>query len=431
MMDQDSLYEHVKTLSVDIGPRPFASDGEARAANYIFQKFKEYGIKSGLQSFRIKTYEYRTLAKILSPVEKNFLCIPYLDLFFHDGTFSVNASVTQFTNGGNISDRIILLPSGNFLPFENIIKANKNNAAAVLVYYISSGNSIKCPSLRDYIQRLSFLMLRRRTPIFLISEKDGHFISNLLKKNQVLMEILVHFTRTIKPSCNVIGSVGEGESSIIICAHYDSYWGTACPGACDNASGTAVLLEIAKVFSQFHEKVKKEIKFIAFSSEEYFAFGSLAYCFPSIAKVFSVFPPVITDFLGNKMALIPPRHIRRVEAMINIDNVGYKGPLCVGTNLTSRSAHISSEIERVLKKVINQFADNKADQINYFKSMVDSGDGRRFARLGVPTISLTRIGPGLAIYEHSTLDTIELISFEHLQKTAEFVYALTHALTLG
>ncbi|MDP2943678.1 MAG: M20/M25/M40 family metallo-hydrolase, partial [Candidatus Omnitrophota bacterium] len=51
---------------------------------------------------------------------------------------------------------------------------------------------------------------------------------------------------------------------IIICAHYDSVVGS--PGADDNASGIAGLLELARILSQ--EELNRTIKFIAFTNEE-------------------------------------------------------------------------------------------------------------------------------------------------------------------
>jgi len=54
------------------------------------------------------------------------------------------------------------------------------------------------------------------------------------------------------------------EEEIIIGAHYDSALGT--PGADDNASGVAVLLELAKLFQK--KGKGRTLKFIAFTNEE-------------------------------------------------------------------------------------------------------------------------------------------------------------------
>ncbi len=57
---------------------------------------------------------------------------------------------------------------------------------------------------------------------------------------------------------------GKSKRLIIVCAHYDSALGS--PGADDNASGVAGILELARLL--FHFETKKTLKFIAFTNEE-------------------------------------------------------------------------------------------------------------------------------------------------------------------
>ncbi|HMM10997.1 MAG TPA: M28 family peptidase [Bacteroidales bacterium] len=63
----------------------------------------------------------------------------------------------------------------------------------------------------------------------------------------------------------------------VICgAHYDSYAsGSTAPGADDNASGTAAVLEIARIMSNY--SFDRTVIFCAFSGEEYGLYGSAAY----------------------------------------------------------------------------------------------------------------------------------------------------------
>ncbi len=63
---------------------------------------------------------------------------------------------------------------------------------------------------------------------------------------------------------------------VMLGAHYDSYSNTDNqPGADDNASGTAAVLEIARILSQYN--FDRTIIFCAFSGEEYGLYGSAAY----------------------------------------------------------------------------------------------------------------------------------------------------------
>jgi hypothetical protein len=56
------------------------------------------------------------------------------------------------------------------------------------------------------------------------------------------------------------------EEIYIVCAHYDTTSGGERPGGDDNASGTAGVLEAARVLTQYH--FRSTLRFIAFNAEE-------------------------------------------------------------------------------------------------------------------------------------------------------------------
>ena len=78
------------------------------------------------------------------------------------------------------------------------------------------------------------------------------------------------------------------------------------PGANDNASGSAALLQIARAFSSLKEKPKRSIIFVFFASEEQGLNGS--------------------KFFADNM----PFSKEKVKAMINMDCVGYGDSIQVG-----------------------------------------------------------------------------------------------------
>ena len=96
---------------------------------------------------------------------------------------------------------------------------------------------------------------------------------------------------------NIIGRQGDqrGGSLIILGAHFDSVQGT--PGADDNASGVAVLLEAARLLAR--ARLGAQILFCAFNLEELNMIGSSYF----VKKLKSV---------GAKVA-----------AMISLEMVGY------------------------------------------------------------------------------------------------------------
>jgi len=76
---------------------------------------------------------------------------------------------------------------------------------------------------------------------------------------------------------NVIGEIGSGETTIIVTGgHRDAV--TSCPGAVDNAAGTATVLETARVISNCKDSIKEyKIVFVLFDGEELGLLGSNAY----------------------------------------------------------------------------------------------------------------------------------------------------------
>lgn len=96
------------------------------------------------------------------------------------------------------------------------------------------------------------------------------------------------------------GKVHPGEY-VIIGGHYDSYAGGGQePGADDNASGTAGVMETARILSQF--EFERTIVFCAFSGEEYGLYGSEAYAARAMEQG--------QDILGY----------------FNLDMIGYRNP---------------------------------------------------------------------------------------------------------
>lgn len=71
---------------------------------------------------------------------------------------------------------------------------------------------------------------------------------------------------------NLVGSAAEA-TPLLIGAHYDTVPG--CVGADDNATGVAVLLELARAFAA--EPIRYPVRLVAFDLEEYGLIGSTAY----------------------------------------------------------------------------------------------------------------------------------------------------------
>jgi Zn-dependent M28 family amino/carboxypeptidase len=90
------------------------------------------------------------------------------------------------------------------------------------------------------------------------------------------------------------------EESILVGAHYDSVLGS--PGANDNASGVAAILEIARLLRT--ERLSRTIRFVAFVNEE---------------------PPFFqTDKMGSRIyASLCRQNGEKITAMLSLETIGY------------------------------------------------------------------------------------------------------------
>jgi aminopeptidase N len=194
---------------------------------------------------------------------------------------------------------------------------------------------------------------------------------------------------------NLIGVVGEsnGEQHVIVGAHYDhlglgepgdANHGLLHPGADDNASGVAVLLECARRLTEAGE-LSCPVVIIAFSGEEKGLLGSAHY----------VEHPVIP--------------LNGCGGMINLDTVGrlFDGPLTVfGANTTRELTH-------VLRGINYGFG----FELELPEKDAGASDQTSFVRKGVPAVQIFT-GPN-ADY-HRPGDTADKIDYEGLNRVAEF-----------
>jgi hypothetical protein len=113
-------------------------------------------------------------------------------------------------------------------------------------------------------------------------------------------------------SQNVIGVLrGEGslrDEWVVIGAHYDHIGvrnGQIHNGADDNASGTAAVLELARLLAEhedaggFGSDDRRSIMFIAFGAEEYGLIGSYHYCRNPLVALASVAAMINLDMIGR------------------------------------------------------------------------------------------------------------------------------------
>lgn len=178
--------------------------------------------------------------------------------------------------------------------------------------------------------------------------------------------------------------------AIVVGAHRDHFGrqaGLLFPGADDNASGTAVLLEVARVLREVDPRPLRSLVFVSFSGEEQGLLGSRLY-------------------VRN-----PAEPLDHTAAMINIDHVGVgDGRLTVGiAGLPKEVAAKAGELAGLTDRI---------DLYGYFPG----GDHVPFRAAGVPTVTV--VSGGGHPHFHQPTDVAETVQPAMLEAVARYVLAL-------
>lgn len=198
---------------------------------------------------------------------------------------------------------------------------------------------------------------------------------------------------------NVVGRIDgiDRNSYIVIGAHYDHLGtkrGETYPGADDNASGTAALIEVARLFTQMNYKPTHTLLFAAFDAEEIGLYGS-----KDLAK------------------RLPEGS---VKVMINMDMVGWLGEGALQIEGVGTLNGAEEIVGRVATK--NELPVKTKP---YERKLLLATDTEPFAKRGCPTLALTT---GTDSPYHKPEDTAEKIDYEGIAKIVDFVGELTVAI---
>ncbi len=200
---------------------------------------------------------------------------------------------------------------------------------------------------------------------------------------------------------NVIGLLpGEKAAEfIVVAAHHDArgtVGGKVQPGADDNASGVAMVLELARSFSG--TRLGRSILFVSFDAEEDGLVGSREFVKSSLYETASIAAMFVFDLIGGDFF---PWEGNRFYAL----GSEYSAEL---SDRVSNHAAKAREVEVVRTAVA---------LIEPFPEMARS-DYHAFRAKGVPFVFFST---GTPWYYHTEHDTIERINFGKMVKAAQLV----------
>ena len=190
-------------------------------------------------------------------------------------------------------------------------------------------------------------------------------------------------------TANVIGFIkGESNQSIIISAHYDHVGtidSTYFPGADDNASGVAALLELAEEFVQ-SKHLKYSMIFLATAAEELGLLGASYHVKQSYFKPEKVFCHINIDMIS-----------RCDDIHKNCAYLYYIG------------SDLPETIDSLIRETDTQFAACKFDHSLNKSDIFARSDAQIFKAQGVPSVLFFS---GLHADYHQPTDTMDKIDFD-------------------
>lgn len=369
LFDGARAYEQNRRLAVDIGTRVAGTQGGQNAADYIASEFEESGLEVTRQAFTFEGWEDRgTTVQLIGA-----------------NAGQLDANPIQYSVGGNVEGDIVLTPgTGTRNDFSRVNVRGK--IALVKRGTLSFGEKaqnaaeVGAKAILIYNERpesfTGTLRGRVSIPTIALSGAAGQEILKRLPQGTVRVQIKSDSGVEQRTGYNVIGTLkGKTAETIVLGGHYDSV--SAGPGAGDNGSGTAVVLELARALAQ-KPQPEHTLVFVAFDAEELGLVGSRAY---------------VDDLSESQLG--------EIRAMLNFDMLGAGGgPLILMGN---------GDVALLARSSAQQLG---IDARNGSMPSNAGSDHESFARQGVDTVFFMRDYDLL----HTPDDTINQVKEQYLDE---------------
>lgn len=371
--------KYVEYLSKEIGTRPAGLPNEHRAAAYIANYFEGLGYSVELHEFAVTG----------SNANVNVGYITFGDGTLWEtgaaaGGFTVSGRVISAGNGlledypaGLEPGFIALVRRGQ--PFANIVaNAKQRGAVGVIIYNTQFGARGNYPSAFNP-------SVTTDIPVLGAAYIHGTRLLEQIAAGEVFVNLrTVRYTN--RRSYNVIATKpatnGDPNAPIVaVTGHYDSVVGS--PGANDNGSGTALVMELAAILKDLN--TDKEIRFIAFGAEEIGLVGSNRY-----------------------VQRLTPQEKERFIAVFNADMIATNHP-----NVTHLVAATPNGVQHIVTDSAKAAGARLGDS-SLMPTTFGSSDHVPFHNAGIPAALFIWLGGGLVpsnyeieMYYHTPQDTIE------------------------
>ena len=375
-----SALAQVTVLAKEIGPRAAGTDGDRKAIDYVAEQFRRLGYGVERQAFPFRFFE-ETQPPQLTVAAPAAQRLSPVTMLYSSSTpeAGIEAEIVAAGLGrpGDFTARavegkIALIERGEIFFSDKVVNAAAAGAAAVVLYNNQPGpptvGTLRGPS---------------RIPAVIVSQEEGRALLRQLEGGAVRLRLVVRTVSETRTSFNVIGikrGIRQPNEIVVVGGHRDSV--PVSPGANDNASGTAAVIEAARLLAPI--RTARTIHFVAFGAEELGLVGSAHYA-------------------QNPTGTI--------VGMVNMDMVG-RGQLAVGnSNDDNRLVDLAEQVARRLGIQVGRFKLRGAAGSDHFS----------FERIGVAT-AFIHTGDDAAI--HTPNDVIDRIDPALIAQAARLAAAI-------
>jgi len=391
----EKAFEYMKKLAVDIGSRPSGTDAERRSAEWILSEFERLGLDARIEEFDAFTGSVKAKGlEVLEPYRTEVPC-EVMPLSGSTGQKGVTGGVLHLDSydeeyiTADVEGKIIVT-SGQ--------PANRDRAFAQLKKYRPAGIILIESTPRAQAKNLwgspTFRKKYVDIPMVRVTFEDGvKLVKSGAKKMRLTAVTEEKTIRTQNVVAEIKGTL-RPEEIIVVGGHYDTVLDV--PGAGDNAGGTAITLELARIFKETGSK--RTMRFVAWGCEELGLLGSRNYA-TRLRE---------TSEAAKKADEDAVTELDNTVLCLNLDVHGG----LIGTN----SAKVLGPPE--LTAAVKLLSKEKGVVFNVSEA-VYSSDGTPLSAVGVPSVSLSRDTP-TNLLMHSVEDEEKWLSPEALRTHGVF-----------
>lgn len=406
--DSVQLRSHINVLaSKGLFGRGYVGKGMQKAGRYIAQQYKDAGLKAfGADYYQPFSYAVNTFPGVMDIKVNERTLQAGSDYLVHPASIGVQVEGKKVRIMDGLAFAAKTTPANATKDWQKMVKKLSKKKYAYLLNNMDTVKKLmgwkRNLDMMEQLPAGIYMTQQKTKPIWSVATKVTaatlieFYDSSLVldKKSKLDMTIMSQFVPKFQAE-NVIGYVTGTEhpdSFIVITAHYDHLgkMGNKAlfPGASDNASGTAMLLELAKHYAA--EPAKYTMVFIAFAGEEAGLIGS-AY------------------FVNN-----PLMPLAQIRFLLNIDIMGDAGN---GISVVNGETHRD---EFQVLAALNKTADSGRvlPEIRQGGPAANS-DHYHFTEKGVPAFFIFSMG-GKGYY-HDIWDKAENVSLKNIPAVGSLI----------